>query len=256
MSMKYALHLIAFFVVATLTLPSCVSKKKFDQLQEEKNTLASTLAESQSKVKMLEDKVASLEADLAAQTNKLSSDLDQLRKELEAAKADLASTKKSLEAKQAEIAQIKQDVKDAFGVSGDVAVEEQNGDMVVKLDEQVNYASGSSKLNRKSRNAISALATTLKNNPNMRVLIEGHADSQKYPAGSGMDNWQLSVNRAMVVVKRLIRNGVNPEQLVVAGRGDTAPVGPNDSRDGRAKNRRTVAKPEPATGKIYNIGGN
>jgi chemotaxis protein MotB len=255
MSMKYALHLIAFFVVATLTLPSCVSKKKFDQLQEEKNTLASTLAESQSKVKMLEDKVASLEADLAAQTNKLSSELDKLRKDLEAAKADLASTKKSLEAKQAEIAKIKQDVKDAFGV-GDAAVEEQNGDMVLKLSEQVNYASGSSKLNRKSRNAISALATTLKNNPNMRVLIEGHADSDKYPSGAGMDNWQLSVNRAMVVVKRLIRNGVKPEQLVVAGRGDTAPVAPNDSRDGKAKNRRTVAKPEPATGKIYNIGGN
>ncbi len=254
MSMKYALHLVAFFMVAALALPSCVSKKKFDQLQEEKNSLASTLAESQEKVKMLEDKIANLESELAAETNKLAGELDKIRKDLDAARADLASTKKSLEAKEAEIAKIKQDVKDAFGISSDVAVTEDGGNTVIKLDNTVNYSSGSSSLNRKSREAITSLANTLKNNPNMRVLIEGHADSDRFSAESGMDNWQLSVNRAMVVVKRLIRNGVKPEQLVVAGRGDTAPVAPNDSRDGKAQNRRTVAKPDPNTGKIFNIG--
>ncbi len=254
MSMNFSLKMLALFLVTALVLPSCVSKKKFTQLQDEKNALASTLAESQQKVKMLEDKVTSLESEMEAEKARLNGEIAGIRKDLDAAKADLASAKKNLEAKEAQIAQIKKDVKDAFGMGSDVAVTEQNGDMVVTLENPVQYRSGSARLNRQSRKAVESLATTLKNNPNMRVLIEGHADSSKYPAGSGMDNWQLSVNRAMVVVKRLIRNGVKPEQLIVAGRGDTSPIAPNDTRDGKAQNRRTVAKPEPKTGKILNIG--
>lgn len=253
MSMNFSLKMLAIFLVTALVLPSCVSKKKFNQLQDEKTALANSLAESQQKVKMLEDKVSSLESEMEAEKNRLNGELAGIRKDLDAAKSDLASARKNLEAAEAQVAKIKKDVKDAFGLSSDVAVTEQNGNMVVTLENDVNYSSGSSRLNRESRKAVESLAKTLKNNPNMRVIVEGHTDSDKYPSGAGMDNWQLSVNRAMVVVKRLIRNGVNPEQLTVAGRGANDPLAPNDTRDGKAKNRRTVVKPDPKTGVIYDI---
>ncbi len=254
MSMNFTLRLLAILMVASLTLTSCVSKKKFKQLEDEKTALASTLAQSQEKVNMLEGKVSALESDMEKEKTRLNGEIATIKKDLESAKGELATAKSAVAAKEAEIAKIKKDVKDAFGLSGDVAVTEKNGEMYVTLENPVEYGSGSTRLNRDARKAVESLAKTMKNNPNMRLLIEGHADAQKYPSGSGMDNWQLSVNRAMVVVKRLIRQGVKPEQLTVAGRGDTAPVGDNKTREGRADNRRTEAKPNPATGKIYNIG--
>ena len=118
------------------------------------------------------------------------------------------------------------------------------------LENPVNYRSGSSKLDRQSRKSIEALATSMKNNPNMRIIVEGHADSDKYPS-NGYNNWDLSVDRAMAVVKQLIKLGVKPEQLSVAGRGDTAPVAPNDNKDNKSKNRRTEVKPNVKAGNLY-----
>ncbi|MCB0517939.1 MAG: OmpA family protein [Lewinellaceae bacterium] len=252
--MNFTLKLLGIILVSSLALTSCVSKKKFKQLEDEKTALASTLAQSQEKVNMLEGKVASLESEMESEKNRLNGEIANIKKDLDASKSELANAKKAVAEKEAQIAKIKSDVKEAFGLSSDVAVSEVNGDMYVKLENPVQYGSGSTRLNRNARKSIESLAKMMKNNPNMRLLIEGHADGQKYPSGSGMDNWQLSVNRAMVVVKRLIRQGVKPEQLTVAGRGDTAPVGDNKTKDGRSQNRRTEAKPNPATGKIYNIG--
>jgi chemotaxis protein MotB len=241
-------------MVATMVLPSCVSKKKFQQLMDEKSALANSLAESQQKINALEGQVTSLESEMDSQKKKFESDIAGLRKDIDAAKMDADKAKKALSEKEAELVKVKKDIKDAFGLGSDVAVTNQNGEMVVTLESPVNYAKGSARLNRQARKAVESLAATMKNNPNMRLLIEGHADNTKYPAGSGYNNWDLSVDRAMNVVKRLIKLGVNPEQLTVAGRGDAAPLAPNDNRDNKAKNRRTEAKPSPKTGAIYQIG--
>lgn len=250
MSMNLTLRLLTILMVATLVLPSCVSKKKFQELMDEKSKLANSLAESQQKINMLEGQVANLESEMDSQKKKFEGDIANLRKDMDAAKMEADKAKKALAEKDAELAKIKKDIKDAFGVGSDVAVTNQNGEMVVTLESPVNYSTGSARLNRQARKAIESLATTMKNNPNMRLLIEGHADSTKYPAGSGYNNWDLSVDRAMNVVKRLIKLGVKPEQLTVAGRGDTTPLDPNN----KAKNRRTEAKPSPKTGPIYQIG--
>ncbi len=252
--MNLTLRLLAFAMISTLALSSCVSKKKFDQLMNEKNALASSLAEAQEKVKMLDERVKSLEAELESEKNRLNGEIAKIKADLDASKKELADAKAQLQAKEQEIANIKKTVKDAFGLSGDVAVQEVNGNIYVTLSEAVQYRSGSAALNRKARKAVDDLAELMKNNPNMHLLIEGHTDSDKYPADSGMDNWQLSVNRAMGVVKRLIRKGVDPARLTVAGRADTDPIAPNDTKEGKAKNRRTMAKPSPKTGVIYNIG--
>lgn len=254
MIMNLTLRLLAIALISTLALSSCVSKKKFDQLMDEKNSLATSLSESQEKVKMLEERVTSLEAEMAAEKERLNGEIASIKSELSAAKSQLADAKAQLAAKEQEVATIKKTVKDAFGLSGDVAVQEVNGNMYVTLSDAVQYRNGSAHLNRQARKSVDELATLMKNNPNMILLIEGHTDTDKFPADAGMDNWQLSVNRSMGVVRRLIAKGVEPNRLTVAGRGAEDPIAPNDSRDGKAQNRRTVAKPSPKTGAIYNIG--
>ena len=73
-----------------------------------------------------------------------------------------------------------------------------------------------------------------------RITIEGHTDS--IPV-SGNDryrsNWDLSGARAASVADFLIeRGGVPRERMVVRGMADIKPLAPNDTREGRAKNRR------------------
>jgi chemotaxis protein MotB len=253
MRMNLTLRLLVLVAVTALALPSCVSKKKFQQLMDEKSALANTLADSQKKVGMLEEKVTSLESEMASEKDRLNKEISNIRKDMDAAKMDAANAKKALDAKDAELANLKKQIKEAFAIGSDVKVENKDGQLYVSLDPTVNYKSGSSRIDRNSRKAIESLATTMKNNPNMHLLIEGHADSDKYPSG-GYNNWDLSVDRAMAVVKRLIKLGVKPEQLTVAGRGDVQPLAPNDSKENKSKNRRTEAKPSPKTGTIYSIG--
>ena len=252
--MNATLRLLAVIMVVALALPSCVSKKKFTELQNEKTALANSLASANEKVNMLEGKVSGLESDMANQKSKFESDIAGLRKDVDSAKSAADMAKKSLADKEAELAKIKGESKTALGLNSSLSIKEQDGDLYVTMESPVNYRSGSSSLNREARKSVEALAESLKNNPNVHILIEGHTDNKKFSSDSGMDNWQLSVNRAMTVVKRLIRKGVNPDQLTVAGRGENDPKAANDTKEGRSQNRRTDAKPRPDAGVLYKIG--
>lgn len=247
------LRFFLLFFAATFMMSSCVSKKKFEELMNEKGALAESLAASQKKVQELDEKIAQLESDMAAQKTDFEGRITSLEADLSTAKSESAKAKADLAAKEAEVSGIKKQVKDAFAVTGNLGLTEKNGTMVVSLETPLNYASGSARLSRDERKSIDQLAETMKNNPNMALLIEGHTDDKKFASG-GRDNWDLSVDRAMRVVKRLVRKGVNPSQLAVAGRGETAPAATNDTKEGRAENRRTEVKPNVNTGALYKIG--
>lgn len=247
------LRFFLLFFAASLMMTSCVSKKKFEELMNEKGALAESLAASQKKVQELDEKIAQIESDMAAQKTDFEGRITSLESDLSTAKSESAKAKTALAAKEAEVTGIKKQVKDAFAVTGNLALTEKNGTMVVSLENPLTYASGSSRLSRTERQSIDQLAETMKNNPNMALLIEGHTDNKKF-ASNGRDNWDLSVNRAMKVVKRLVKKGVNPNQLSVAGRGETMPAASNDSKEGRSENRRTEVKPNVNTGALYKIG--
>lgn len=257
--MNATLRLTTLAIAITLALPSCVSKKKFQQLTDEKTAVAKSLSESQNKVKTLEGKVSELETELTNQKSEMSNqksqfekDIAGLRKGVDEAKSNVDAAKKALTDKEAEIVKIKKDVKASLGIN-DVPVSEINGDLVVTLANPVTFSNGSSRLTKNNLVVIDSLATVMKNNPTMHLIIEGYTDSKMFPKRAKMDNWQLSYNRAVMVAKRLIKQGVDANHLTVAGRAEFSPIAPNDTQDGRAQNRRTVAKLKPSTGAIYKL---
>ncbi len=251
------LRLLFLSAVVALVLPSCVSKKKFDQLMEEKGALAESLAQSQEQVKNLEERVAALESELESEKARLNGEIEGLKGQLSSAQADLAAAQKAAAEKDAELARIKKEIKEAFSIPGDLNVENRDGQLYAVLANPVQYRSGSTRINKEGREALKQLAETLKNNPNLHVLIEGHTDNVPVKEGAAYrDNWDLSVARAMGVVRTLIKEGVNPEQVAVAGRGEFQPKADNSTEEGKAQNRRTEVKPSPATGKIFQLGGN
>ena len=67
-----------------------------------------------------------------------------------------------------------------------------------------------------------------------RVEVQGHTD----PTGDSAYNYDLSTRRAATIVARLVELGVPPELLEARGYGPSRPIAPNDTAEGRAKNRR------------------
>jgi chemotaxis protein MotB len=71
-----------------------------------------------------------------------------------------------------------------------------------------------------------------------RVRIEGHTDSVPISTARFSSNWELSASRAAGVARFFVEQGLDPERLTAAGLGEFHPIAPNDSREGRARNRR------------------
>jgi len=94
----------------------------------------------------------------------------------------------------------------------------------------------STRLTEGSYPPIKELADSLKANPDLDLVIEGHTDDVGNPAY----NQKLSINRAESVKKVLIKLGISASRIQTKGYGDFRPVATNDNAEGRAKNRRVV----------------
>ncbi|WP_323751184.1 OmpA family protein [Marinobacter sp.] len=85
---------------------------------------------------------------------------------------------------------------------------------------------------------IEDLATTLKQYPTSRILLEGHTDS----TGPSSYNQKLSKSRADAVMKVLIDHfGINADRIRTTGMGESQPIASNETEEGRAQNRRVEA---------------
>lgn len=91
-------------------------------------------------------------------------------------------------------------------------------------------------IERQSYRLLDNVAQVLGAHPTIRVRIEGHTDDQ----GDDSYNLDLSTRRAASVRAYLIRKGVDTARLESAGFGETRPIASNQTRQGRAKNRRVV----------------
>ncbi len=86
-----------------------------------------------------------------------------------------------------------------------------------------------------SEPTIKEIAKLLKDNPKLKLLIVGHTDNQ----GTFVYNKGLSERRAKAVVKELVtKYGINANRLHPVGVSYAAPVASNNTKEGRAKNRR------------------
>ena len=75
-----------------------------------------------------------------------------------------------------------------------------------------------------------------------KIIVRGYTDNmpigQPLQAAGVTDNLDLSARRAMSVARYLVAHGVNPNLLSAQAFGATNPVAPNDTPEGRSKNRR------------------
>jgi chemotaxis protein MotB len=123
-------------------------------------------------------------------------------------------------------------------LAGKVTTKQRNDGLEVTLvTDEVLFASGSGDLAAGGRPLLDAVEEVLAGVSNP-ILVNGYTDNVPISGGRYASNISLSSARASAVVEYFIARGMNPAQLTPAGRGELDPVAPNDTSEGRAKNRR------------------
>lgn len=102
----------------------------------------------------------------------------------------------------------------------------------------VNFNFGKSTLSPEAYPILSNAVQILKDNPNLKVEIDGYTDN----IGSESYNQKLSLARAQTVKNFLIKNGIESNRLKAVGYGEKDPIGDNSTDSGRAQNRRIEFK--------------
>ena len=109
----------------------------------------------------------------------------------------------------------------------------------VEINASVLFDPGAAGLTEESDQALRAVAVLLRGDAH-NVQVEGHTDIQPISNSTFASNWELSSARASAVVRLFIASGVEASRLTAVGHADNIPVAPNDTPEGRARNRRVA----------------
>lgn len=270
--MKKNLTLLLLCGVAVLA-SSCVSKKQFENLQNEHQTLKGEyaalqkenennrvqLAESRSTGKSLEDRLAEAQARNAELRNDLATLQGSLDKSIASNTQGGVNISKLVDEINASNRYIKQLV-DAKSKSDslnmvltnnltrslsrdelqEVDVKVLKGVVYISLADNMLYTSGSYEINARGMQTLEKIAKIIKDYRDYDVLVEGNTDPVPISRQNIRNNWDLSCLRASSVVIALQEKfGVDPSRLTAGGRGEYNPIADNTTELGKQRNRRT-----------------
>ncbi|MGE5482517.1 MAG: flagellar motor protein MotB [Bacteroidota bacterium] len=128
-------------------------------------------------------------------------------------------------------------VAEQLKASGLVQIRIADEGLAVVVSDRVLFASARAELEPDAQRFLQQLAPVLMGIPNA-IQIRGHTDDQPIRTAEFPSNWELSLARAVNVLRFLAEHGVAGQRLSAAGFGPTQPVAGNDTPEGRARNRR------------------
>ena len=274
--MKKAIALM----VSGILLSSCVSQKKFNELEELQQNTKNLLDSATVKLNTCnEDKEAAL-ASLAtlqeqnqflkANNQDLINNIGNLTTLSQKGAENLEMSLESMKEKDIRIQRMQDAVtkKDSVtlalvtslkGVLGnlsdeDIEINVEKGVVYVSISDKLLFRSGSYTVTARAKEVLGKVAKVVNDKPELEFMVEGNTDNVPIKAEGILDNWDLSVKRATAVV-RILENdfGVAPARMTAAGRSFYIPVADNDTAANRAKNRRTRIVVLPKLDQFYDL---
>jgi chemotaxis protein MotB len=274
--MKKAIALI----VSGILVSSCVSQKKFTEIEELQQNTKNLLDAATVKLNTCnEDKEAAL-ASLAtleeqnkflkANNQDLINNIGNLTTLSQKGAENLEMSLESMKEKDIRIQRMQDAVtkKDSVtlalvtslkGVLGNISDEDieinvEKGVVYVSISDKLLFRSGSYTVTSKAKEVLGKVAKVVNDKPDLEFMVEGHTDNVPIKSDGIVDNWDLSVKRATAVV-RILENdfGVAPARMTAAGRSYYIPVADNDTSANRAKNRRTRIVVLPKLDQFYDL---
>ena len=270
--------LLILAVCSSLAFTSCVSSKKYAELEaKQKNTqdllntatvkLNDCLAEraaSTARAKELEERLADMKKtnadliqsskDLTMLTSKGATNLEKSLESLKEKDLKITRLQDALNKKDSVTLALVTSLKREVGVNDpDIEVNVEKGVVYISLSDKVIFKSGSYQISGRATEILGKVAKVINGKPDFEAMVEGHTDNVPYSNGVLIDNWDLSVKRATAIVRELQKLGVAPSRLVAAGRADYVPLVPNDSAENRSTNRRTRILVLPKIDQFYDM---
>lgn len=237
--------------------PACVTKATHEEAQRQLSQTKRALEASRVETEDLRDALAdeqALVADLQEQIEILGADESELRStlatvlkdhsrleasidEMTKALAELQERKRQAERRIAEYRDLLAKFERMID-AGTLKVAIVDGRIVLQLQTDILFPTGSAKLSKEGTAAISEVANVLATIEGKRFQVEGHTDNvpihnERYPS-----NWELAQARALRVVRTMMEVGMPPERIGTAGFAEFRPRATNDTDEGRALNRR------------------
>lgn len=149
-------------------------------------------------------------------------------------KSDLADTQRQLAEKPKEVI-----VKEKPDFGAGVEVSEDARGITVTLPNAILFDSGKAVLKSSSTATLANIASVIQRDyPNQVIRVEGHTDTDPIKKSGWKDNWELSCERALAVVRYLTSRGMSTKRIYAAGYGSNVPRDTNATRAGKARNRR------------------
>ncbi|NRS87591.1 chemotaxis protein MotB [Flavobacterium sp. 7E] len=262
---------IALSVMALLS--SCVSKKKYADLEAKNKETQDLLNSATVKLNSCLEEKAGLTAtvsglrehnqtlissskDMTVLTTKGAENIEKALESIKEKDLKISRMQDALTKKDSVTLAVVTSLKSAVGISDpDIEINVEKGVVFISIADKLLFKSGSYEVTDKAKGVLAKVAKVVNDKPDFECMVEGHTDNVPYN-GSGvlLDNWDLSVKRSTSIIRVLTNQlGVKPEQLIAAGRSSYVPLVDNDTAENRARNRRTRIVVLPKIDQFYEM---
>jgi len=232
----------------TVKLNSCLS----DKAVAEASLLA--LKEQLKDLRKTNDALFSSTKEMTVLTTKGAENLEKTLESLKERDLKISRLQDAVSKKDSVTLAIVSSLKKSVGIDDpDIEINVEKGVVFISISDKLLFKSGSYIVTDRAKSVLEKVAMVINDKPDFEAMIEGHTDSKSYANGVLVDNWDLSVKRSTSIIRELQKMGVNPAQLIAAGRSSYVPLADNDTAENRAKNRRTRVVVMPKIDQFYDM---
>ena len=263
-----------------MLLGSCVSKKKFTDLESKNKEIQDLLNSATVKLNLCNEEKSGLSASLAAMkdqndnlkstnqglitttkdmtvlTTKGAQNIEKALETIKEKDLKISRMQDALTKKDSVTLALVTSLKASVGISDpDIEVNVEKGVVFISIADKLMFKSGSYIVSDRAKEILGKVAKVVNDKPTFECMVEGHTDNVPF-TGNGilLDNWDLSVKRSTAIIRVLTQDlGVKPSQLIAAGRGEYIPLNDNLTAESRSKNRRTRIVVLPKIDEFYDM---
>jgi chemotaxis protein MotB len=254
------LFAIAF---AGVLMTSCVSNKKFAEMEGMYKTTEDALKTAEMKLSVCEDEkknmmtsyqsqiktlestnsaLLSTSGDFATISKKGAENLERSLESMKEKDVQIKTMRDAINKKDSVTLALVTSLKGALGNINDedIQINVEKGVVFVSISDKLLFGAGQFKVTAEAKRVLGKVATVVNDKKDFDFMVEGHTDDDPISRTNMEDNWDLSTKRATAVVRILQDEyNVDPKRMTAAGRGEYIPVADNATEAGQAKNRRT-----------------
>ena len=233
---------------ATVKLNSCLSDKAVAEASLE------AMKEQLKDLRKTNDALFSSTKEMTVLTTKGAENLEKTLESLKERDLKINRLQDAVSKKDSVTLAIVSSLKKSVGIDDpDIEINVEKGVVFISIADKLLFKSGSYVVTEKAKVVLGKVAKVINDKPEFEAMIEGHTDSRSYSNGVLIDNWDLSVKRSTSIIRELQTMGVNPSQLIAAGRSSYVPLVDNETAENRARNRRTRVVVMPKIDQFYEM---